>query len=379
MKRLAIVALSAVLGACASNDAIELEPAELVDFDELVELKEVWSEDIGSGQDERYTKLIPAISGDRIYATDIEGNVQALDRLNGDDIWEAELDAPVSGGVGAGFGLVLVGTYAGEVIALDQASGEERWRAELSSEVLSAPQTNGDVVVAQTLDGKLYALDAASGEQRWSYDNPLPVLTLRGTATPVVTETMVFAGFASGKVLAIDAKTGLLRWEQRVALAQGRSELERVVDIDGSPLLVGDILYTGSYQGRVMALNRGSGRGIWVKQASTHQDLSAGGGKLYVALANDHVVAYEAGNGQALWTNDQLVRRAITAPQAFGGYVAVADFEGYVHVMSQSDGRFVARDKVDGAGVRSAMVTSGELLYVLGNSGELVALKIADN
>ncbi len=378
MKRLAVVVFSMVLGACASNDAIELEPAELVDFDELVELEELWSEDIGVGQDERYTKLVPAVSGDRIFATDIEGNVLALNRFDGDEIWEVELEEPVSGGVGASHGLVLVGTYAGEVIALDQTTGEERWRSQVSSEVLSAPQTNGDVVVVQTLDGKLYALDASSGEVRWSYDNALPVLTLRGTGSPVVTETTVFAGFATGKVLAIETKTGLLRWEQRVTVAQGRSELERVIDIDGSPLLVGDILYAGSYQGRLVALNRGNGRGIWAKEASTHENLSAGTGKVYLSSAEDHVIAYEAGNGQVLWENDQLARREITAPQVFGDYVAVADFEGYVHVMSQSDGRFVAREKVDGDGVRSAMVVAGDVLYVLGNSGELVAFKVAN-
>lgn len=378
MKRLAIVALSAVLGACASNDAIDLEPAELVDFDETAELKELWSEDVGAGQDKRYTRLMPAIAGDRIFATDIEGNVVALNRHDGDEMWETELEAPVSGGVGAAYGLVLVGTYNGEVIALDQNDGSERWRAQVSSEVLSAPQSNGDIVAVQTLDGRLYGLEASSGEKRWSYDNALPVLTLRGTGTPVVTDTTVFAGFATGKVLAIESRTGLLKWEQRVAVAQGRTELERVIDIDGAPLLVGDILFAGSYQGRLVALNRGNGRGIWAEEASTYQSLAAGLGNVYLSSAEDHVIAYQAGSGQAQWSNEQLLRRKITAPQTFGNYVAVADDEGYLHVMSQDDGRFVAREKIDGDGVRSAMISDGEVLYVMGNSGELVALKVKE-
>jgi len=378
MKRLAIVALSALLGACASNDAIDLEPAELVDFDESVKLEALWSEDVGAGQDVRYTRLVPAIAGDRIFATDIEGNVLALNRYDGKEIWEVELDTPISGGVGAGYGLVLVGTFDGEVIALDQNDGSVRWRVQLSSEVLSAPQSNGDIVAVQTLDGRLYGLEAASGEKRWSYDNSLPVLTLRGTGTPVVTETTVFAGFATGKVLAVESRTGLLQWEQRVAVAQGRSELERVIDIDGAPLLVGDILYAGSYQGRLVALNRGNGRGIWAEESSTYNSLAAGHGNVYLSSAEDKVFAYQAGSGQVMWSNEQLLRRKITAPQTFGTYVAVADDEGYLHVMSQDDGRFVARKKIDGDGVRSAMISDGEVLYVMGNSGELVAIKVEE-
>ena len=379
MNRIALVALALMLGACASNDAVDLEPAELVDFEQTVKFETLWSEKIGAGQDERYTRLAMAIAGDNIFATDVEGNVEALNRLSGDQLWAVELDTPVSGGVGRADGVVLLGTYAGEVIALEQSTGAERWRAQLTGEVLSAPQGNGDVVVAQTLDGHLVGLDLTTGEQRWSYNSVLPVLTLRGTSAPVVSGSRAYAGFASGKVMSIETDSGLLSWEQRVAMAQGRSELERVVDIDGTPLLVGDILFAASYQGRLVALNRSTGRGIWAKDASTHQDLTAGQGNVYLASAEDKVIAFEAGSGAEAWENHQLIRRKITAPRAFDSYLAVDDFYGYVHVLDQNDGQFVARRKIDGAGIRSSMTSAGDVLYVLGDSGKLVALKIQAN
>ncbi len=373
---IAIVLLSALLAACSSNDEIELEPAELVEFDQSARLTTVWKKGVGKGQDARYTRLVPAISGDKIYAAGIEGRVSSFDRMSGKQAWSVDLEESISGGAGAGFGLVLVGTYNGEVIALDASNGAERWRAQLSSEVLSAPQSNGSVVVAQTLDGKLYGLSSDTGESLWKYENSVPVLTLRGTGTPVLTDTTVFAGFATGKLAALEAKTGLLNWEQRVAQPKGRTELDRVIDLDGAPLLVGDILYVSSYQGRIMAINRGTGRVFWAKDVSTYLSPAHGNGKVYVSTEDDLIQAFNAGNGELEWENSQMLRRKLNAPQAFGAHVAVADFEGYIHVMEAESGQFVARSKVDGDGIRSPMVAAGEILYVLGDGGALHALRI---
>jgi len=373
-KQLFTAALIAALTACSSTDEIELEPAELVDFKQSVELDELWSRDIGSGQDQSYSRLSPAIDGDTIYAAGAEGEVVALDRNTGKLLWEVDLEQPLSGGVGAYEDLVLVGTYKGQVMALDSSNGSVKWTAQASSEILSAPQSNGSIVVAQSLDGRLFGYDADTGEQKWRFDNKLPVLTLRGTATPVLWGSTIYAGFASGKVVAINAEDGVLRWEQRVAQAQGKTELERVIDIDGSPLLVGDILYVSSYQGRVIAINRSSGRILWAEDSSSHQNISASGDYIFVAGDDDHVRALRAGNGQKVWENEQMFRRDLAATQTFGSYVAVTDLEGYLHVLSIDDGNFVAREKIDGDGVRAAMVSAGDILYVYGNSGELVAL-----
>jgi outer membrane protein assembly factor BamB len=365
-----------LLAACSSTPA-ELEPKELEDIQQQVRFEELWSADVGSGQDIRYTLLEPAVSGEVIYAADIEGNVVALDRMSGKRIWRTELDEPVSAGVGQGRGLVLVGTYDAEVIALDAESGEERWRSKVASEVLAAPQTNGDVVIVQAFNGRLTALDHETGQQRWVYESSMPLLTLRGNATPLIVGSTVYAGFANGKVVALEADDGLLIWEQRVAIPQGRSELERMVDVDASPLLVGNILFVVSYQGELVALSRATGRPLWTQPASSYNNLGAGQGKVYMTAADSSVEAYDATNGQLAWENEQLLRRKLTAPTAFEDYVAVGDeVGGFLHLLSHSDGEIVARRRIDRSGLRSPMVAVDDVLYVYSNDGSLVALRV---
>ncbi|MBR9911208.1 MAG: outer membrane protein assembly factor BamB [Gammaproteobacteria bacterium] len=375
MNRILALGLCLLLAACSSNDTVELEPAELVKFKETVEVKRLWSQSIGSGAGSHYTLLPTAIAGDDIFAVDTEGLLMAVNRLNGKKRWRIELEERVASGVGAAQGKLFVGTLNGELVALSASDGSELWRTRLSSEVLAPPQSNGSVVVVQTQDGRIVGLDTGSGRQLWMQEVAVPALTLRGTSTPIVTDTAVYAGFASGKIMALDVKDGLVQWEQRVALATGRSELERVVDINAAPLLEGDILYCGSYQGRLVALNRGTGAGLWAKKESSFNNLAAGNQQIYLTDENAIVKAYNANSGTLVWENDQLIRRQVGAPQTFGNYVAVADFEGYVHIMNQSDGTFVARRKVDGDGVRSPMQGVDNILYVYGNSGDLVALR----
>jgi outer membrane protein assembly factor BamB len=374
IKRSIVAVCCTLLLACSSSD--ELEPMELVDIDSDLQLKKSWSRSVGNGSGERYTLLRPVLLGEQICAVDHQGDAACFDRNSGKPQWDEEFDLPVTGAAGGSGDQLLFGTSTGVVVSVDATTGELQWQTTLSSEVLSVPQSNGRVVVAQTLDGRVYGLNVENGEQLWMHDNVLPALTLRGTSTPVVTPSAVYAGFSTGKITAIDVNEGAVIWEQRVAVAKGRSELDRVVDVDASPLLVGDVLYAVSYQGRLVAINRTTGRGIWAQNESSHQGLSAGMGYVYVTSADDKVKAYNTATGQLQWENDQMLRRQLGAPQVFGSYVAVADFEGYVHVLNQSDGSFVARRKVDGDGVRAPMISDGQTLYVYGNSGELEALQV---
>ena len=369
MKRLALIALSTFLVACSSNDSVDLKPMDLVNIESEREVQKKWSKGIGKGSGSSYSLLTATLIDDQICAVDHQGYASCLNTESGKKNWAQDLELPISGATGSG-------SSTGEVIALNSANGEIQWRVSVSSEILSAPQSNGKVVAVQTLDGNVFGLDAKTGKQIWLHDNVLPTLTLRGTATPVATPSVIYAGFATGKVTALDANEGTVIWEQRVAIPKGRSELERVIDIDGAPLVSGNLIFAVSYQGRIVALDRNTGRGIWAKDESSHLNLSTAMGYVFVTNSDDKVRAYSSTTGQLVWENDQMQRRTLSAPQVFGEFVAVGDSEGYVHIMNQQDGQIVARRKVDGAGIRAPMMTANEVLYVYGNSGDLEALSI---
>lgn len=396
MKRLSgVILLSAfVLSGCSwFSKKTGNEPLELVDFEQTLELDKVWKHGIGEGQGKRFSSLTPALDGDAIYAVDYEGLVVALNKETGKKLWTRKVNqaqtgvwfwvkhwfvtrdpnSEIVGGIAAENGMLLLASYAGEVIALSQESGAELWRKQLPGEVVSSPRTNGNVVAAQTVNGKLFALDAKTGEQLWFYDNPPPVLTLRGTPSPIVTDTAIYAGFSNGRMMAFNPANGLILWEQRIASPKGRSELERMVDIHSSPLIKDGVLYVGTYQGRISALARGTGSPLWGIDGSTSESLAVTADTLFVAHANGKLAAYRATTGEQLWSNEKMLRRGLNGPQVFGDYVAVVDFKGYLHVVNQSDGEFVARVRVDRKGARAPMLSDGKTLYVFTNRGKLLA------
>jgi outer membrane protein assembly factor BamB len=379
MRYCTLILCALLVSGCAlfsKDDATR--PMDLAEFEPTVQLESVWTRNVGVGTGKGVVQLQPALDGDVIYAADARGRVQAFDRFNGSRLWRQSTGYQITGGVGASEGMVLFGTGQGEVVALSSADGTELWRNSLTSEVVAVPNTDGNIVVAQTIDGKLFALDAKTGEHRWRYETPAPILTLRGSGKPLFTGSMVVAGFANGKVIAFNTRNGLIQWEQRVALPQGRSELDRMVDISASPLLHDNVIYVASYQGRIVALNRSNGRPLWAADTSTHQDLAAARRTVFLSEANSRVTAYRSTSGEILWQNDQMLRRYINGPQVIGDYVAVADFKGYLHVMNQSDGEFVARRRLNRRGVSGSMMSDGDILYVLGDRGRLRALRIAE-
>jgi outer membrane protein assembly factor BamB len=370
---------STIGGWFSSDDEDPTAPAALVDIDETVDIDKLWSVGVGDGQGEGFYRLHPVISGQTLYAASADGEVIAVERGTGDDLWETELDTSLSGGVGVyGEGL-FVGSSEGVVLKLDASDGSRVWGTQLRGEILSAPQSNGRIVVVQTYDGKLQGLDFATGAILWTYDSNVPVLTIRGTSTPVIDENRVYAGFANGRVLAFDIDTGAVLWEVRVAIPQGRSEIERLVDIDGSMELAGGRLYAASYQGNLVAIDVRSGRKLWQQKASSFSGVSQGFGNIYVADDDGTLTAYQRDGEGMRWTQPALAHRKLSRPTPVGSYVAVGDFEGYVHLLSQVDGSFVGRVKADSDGVRADMLSDGNVLYVYGNSGDLVAYEITED
>lgn len=367
------------------------EPAELVDFAAEADVERVWRAKVGRGLGRNQVRLLPLAIADRLYAADGYGLVVALDRFTGKQIWSARVGEPqgrpfykfwdrrdpafVTGGVGGGDGRILIGTTRGELIALAVGDGTELWRTEVSSEVLAPPASAAGAVFAQTADGRLVALEAADGSRRWAFDSQVPLLTLRGTATPLVVGELVFAGFGDGNVAAIAHANGAPVWQQRIMLPQGRTELDRLVDVDGTPVLAGGLLFAASYQGKLKAMRPNDGGAVWELEASTFLDLAEGYGQIYYVAANDEVAAVSQASAAVAWRQAGLKNRRLTSPLAYGNYVVVGDEEGYLHVLAQSDGRFVARRKLS-AGLRTRPLQVDNTVYVLANDGQLEALRI---
>ena len=352
------------------------EPVELEKITEQVKLKSRWSRGVGDGQGEGLLKINPILVGDSLYAASAEGRVMSVDPESGRVRWKQDLDLALSGGVGHHGNSVFVGASEGLVMRLDAASGSEIWRAPVSGEVLSAPQGDGRYVVAQTYDGKLMGFDYETGEVRWTYTSDVPVLTLRGTGTPMILGDNAIAGFADGKVVAINLRSGNVAWEVRVAIPQGRSEIERIVDIDGSMAVQSNELYVASYQGRLAAIDTRSGRRLWQRNVSSVSGVGVGFGNVYVA-DDDGTVSAFLRNGQGVrWQNIDLGFRDLSRPTPVSSYVAVVDFEGYLHLLSQVDGEIVGRTKVDSSGARADMLTRGNRLFVFTNDGALKAYDV---
>ncbi|HET8707517.1 MAG TPA: outer membrane protein assembly factor BamB [Pseudomonadales bacterium] len=311
-----------------------------------------------------------------MFAADSDGVDIAYKADDGEKLWKTKTKLPITGGLGASAQLVVFVTRNGLIEALDATSGELKWKSSVPSESLAAPVVTDTSVVVQTTDGHLTCLDADSGKVRWSYETSLPILTLRGASQPIVAGDLAIAGFANGKVVALTLQHGSPVWERAVAEPTGRSELERVVDIDGNVSLDSGQLYAATYQGKVASLSVNSGQISWQRDVSTTAGVYYGANVVVVPAADGVLWAYDAATGAELWHNDQLRARTLSGAAIVDGYVVVGDFQGYLHWLSLSSGNFVARVKVDGDGLRSQPLVSGGIVYVQGNGGKLAALTV---
>lgn len=371
----AVALITALLAGC-SKVVDPDPPAPLPALEGQLSLRTLWSTKVGSGTDEQRVTLRLAFAGDTLYAADRRGRVVAVGRRDGSRIWERSTDLDITGGLGLGEGQLLIGTLDGSVVALDADDGSERWRSPVSSEVLSPPQMQSGVVIAHSVDGKVFGLDGGAGERKWFYQQRVPALSLRGSSMPVAQGGRVYVGFASGKLAALEAENGRLLWESTIAVPRGRTELDRMVDIDAHVIYDDDILFVTAYQGRVAAVAANTGVLIWARDISAYQPASLTRERLYVTDDRGHVWALARDNGVALWKQEKLQARGLTAPVAFGDYLVVGDFEGYLHFLSHADGRVLGRIQIDKKGLLEAPVVLDDVLYVYGQGGVLTALAL---
>ncbi|MEW6329920.1 MAG: outer membrane protein assembly factor BamB [Pseudomonadota bacterium] len=380
MKQLiAAMCVLTALSACGGGKSVREEPVELRPFAAEARIREVWTADSGASAAKLAVILSPALDGDVIYTSDPKGKVRAFDANSGRRLWQARVKQLVTGATAAGDGLVVVATKKGEAIALDAKDGHRLWASGISSQTLAPAAIGAGVVVVQSVDGKLTGLSAKDGKRLWRYERTEPPLSLHGTARPVIVADAVLTGFASGKVVAVHVQSGKLLWELPVAQPQGRNEIERLVDVDISPVVVGSVLYAASYQGKIIALDAQSGRILWSRDVSTFSGMDADRNNIYLTDDRSNVMAFDQRTGASVWKQEQLRARQLNAPRCVDGLVAVGDFEGYVHWLSSDDGRFVARHRVGSKAVRSQALAGHDMLYVSNQAGDLAALRLEKN
>lgn len=371
---------------------IAKKPAQLKQYVREQEIGVRWDRRIGGPARDDAVQLVPALSGSRVFAASADGNIAALSTGEGDILWSVnvfsfydkkELETAfspradvITGGVGLGAGLVLVATSAGDMVALNQSDGSLAWRTRMTSEILAPPQADNSVVVAQTIDGRVTGHDVLDGSRQWMYSVSVPSLSIRGTATPLILGDIVVAGFANGRVVGLNKQTGVPVLDQRVAAAKGKSDLEKLIDVDGNMVTSGPVLFVVSFQGNLVAINTQDGRILWARQASSSLGLTAGFGNVYLVDEDDHVIAVNEQNGENSWRNESLRNRDLSPPVAVSSFVVVSDYKGIMHVLAQTDGRFVARKRLDNHGMRAPVLADGNRMYGLGNSGRLFALEI---
>jgi outer membrane protein assembly factor BamB len=402
-----IVLASLFMLACSSQeikeDNGELEdagPAPLLDFNESVELDVVWRRTLGLGVGELNIRLKPAVSDNVVFMADYNGELSALELATGDEVWSLTFDYKISGGVVVSEGDVYIATQDGVLHSIAKDTGKITWSQQLSSESIAPAVADREQVYIRTIDGHLTAFDRKNGKQNWTYEAALPVLTVHGTAAPVLMHNLVISGFANGKLIALDRELGIPRWNKRLAIPEGRSELERLVDLDGTPVVEDGLVYATAYHGKLAAVGF-DGKTRWETELSSYFGPTLGLGNLYITRDDDHVQAYDQLNGASVWSQNSLQGRFLTQPVKHGRYIIVADFEGYVHVLSQVDGEILGRLSVrprplhmtlpnqpemhnwrplrgKDFGIRSVMRSTSEGLLAYTNTGELLLLQLAD-
>ncbi|HST28817.1 MAG TPA: outer membrane protein assembly factor BamB [Rudaea sp.] len=400
MKRIAILlALAVATSGCATikgwfNDTKKENiqpPTPLVQFTPTLNVQKLWDTHPTAGAGASGAHVAPAYADGKLYVAGVNGDVAALDAASGRTLWSKRFgqrhgfilhlgqhSVRWAGGPAVDGGLLVVGGLEGEVRALDAGSGAERWVAQVSSEVIAAPAIADGIVVARTDDGRLFGLNASDGSRRWVYDrSAVPVLSLRGNAAPIIANGVVYAGEDSGKLVALRLADGNVMWEQTLATGEGRTDIARLQDIDGGIAVADGVVYAAGYQGMTAALIAESGRPLWTHPLSSYTGVALAATQIYVSDADSEVWALDLRTGASNWKQDGLKYRWLGESSAIGDAVVMGDMEGWVHWLSASDGKFVARMRLSKHAIQAAPLVVGDTVYVEDVDGVVGAYRVA--
>ncbi|HMA12781.1 MAG TPA: outer membrane protein assembly factor BamB, partial [Steroidobacteraceae bacterium] len=335
----------ALVAACNSSSKKTDAPAKLEDFKPTAHVQKVWSASVGGGEPKLRLGLGVALEGDRVFAAGNNGNIAAFDLKTGKRLWVTDTKLPLTGGPGAGAGLVVAGASRGDLVAVDSATGARKWRSHINSEILSAPVISAQHVLLRTVDGRVSSFSTADGKLEWSAEQQVPRLSLRGAGVPAFTADAVIAGFDNGRIMALQQRNGDILWETTVSPPSGRSELDRLVDIDSAVKAVGNDIYAVTFQGKVARVDLETGQVQWSRDMSSYSGIALDDDGLYVSSAQGSVVKIGRRTGVEMWKVDSLHNRRLSPPGVVGNLVAVADLKGIVHFFDTTTGTLAARVK----------------------------------
>lgn len=370
--------LLVAIAACSKDKAID-QPAKLTPVAATLRVERVWSATVDT------KKSVPlrlglglAADDGRVYAAGHKGDVVAFEVASGHVAWRARIKAPLSGGTAVGDGMVLIGSSDGQLFALDAASGKSRWSVRVNGEVLAPAAISERLIALRTVDGKLHALSPADGHELWVQQQPVPRLSLRGTARPVIAGDLVLCGFDNGRVLAVNGTDGSVQWEASIAPPHGRTELERLDDIDTAVRVSGQDVYTVGFQGKVAMLAIDTGQIWWSHDASSYRSLTLDDDTLYMATADGEIAALKTRTGAELWRQKALLHRGLTSPAAIDAdnALVVADFQGYVHFLDKATGALAARVSSGKARVSTPAVVVGNMVLVVNDRGQISTFRV---
>lgn len=367
------IALVSLLVGCSSRESVE-PPAELVEFAPEGKVTTQWRSDRATWT-KRRAVFTPYVSEGVIYAADNMGTLRAYTAKTGDQLWYVEINKRLTTGVSGGDGLLLVATKDGEVVALDKSNGQERWRQSVSSEVVSNPAVGAGIVVVHSIDGRIVALSQEDGRELWRYSRVVPALTLRGNGRPLIVPGGVVTGLDNGRVVALTGDKGQLVWESIVGEPHGRSEVQRLVDVDTDIQIDKRFLYAAGYQGRVAQIEPQRGRVGWTRKLSVTEGMRISDGRLYVTDENDFVYSLDTQNGGTLWKQSELKARRLSSPIPVDDYLVVADGQGYVHWLDKSDGHMVARVRVSRYPIDADPVVVDDHVIVVDRNGLMTSYR----
>jgi outer membrane protein assembly factor BamB len=371
-RTLVAVAALGALAACTKDKNVQ-PPSELVEINPTLAVQKLWSTSVGDGEEKLRLALGIAVDGDTVYAAARDGKVTALEAGTGKVRWKAETEDDLSAGPSAGGGLVVVGSTSGKLVAFEGATGKQRWSSDVKGEVLAAPLVTADRVVVRLVDGRLRALDPANGQEVWMAEDVVPRLSLRGTSPPVRAGDAVLCGFDTGRVMSVALSNGDILWQAQLNTPRGRTELERLADVDAAVAVAGEEVYAVGYQGRVAMIALDTGQLWWTREMSSYRGVAIDDDQLYVATSDGGVVAMRRRDGSTVWQQGGLMRRTLSAPALHLGAVVVGDYDGYLHWMDRSNGRFVARERPGRTRISAPPVVVGDRLFAMDDSGKVVA------